>query len=133
MNLPEFFEPKKLTDRQLGIIAFVLNSPAYAETFEPYLQSVRNSMNHLMMDRSQARKDMYPDDFLVGGIAVADGFLNFFRLLIEETDIEKIHASMQQADGDVLYHRRAQAGGLQPVLGANQPALPAVLAPEDDY
>jgi len=132
-KLPEFFEPKKLTERQLGVIAFVLNSPAYSETFEPYLQSVRDSMNHLMMDRSQARKDQYPDDFLVGGIVVADGFLNFFRLLIDETDIERIHEAMQQADGDVLYHKRAQAGEQVPVLGVNQPALPAVLPPEEDY
>jgi len=130
----EAFDLRKLSEHDIGMIAYVLNSPAYQRIFEPYLTSVRESMAHKMLDRSVDRKAMYPDDFLAGGIVAIDGLLEFFKLLIEETNMETIHQAQSGASADVEYHRRAQAGRLVPVLGMNQEPLPAVApSPEEDF
>ncbi len=134
MQQNDFFDPKKLTDRDLAVISFVLNSPAYADVFEPYLLGVRNGMAHSMLDRTETRKQMYPDDFLAGGIVAIDGLLSFFKLLIEESDINRIHEAMaEKQTGEMIYHRKQNEGQLSPVLGVNQPALPAVVPVEEDY
>jgi hypothetical protein len=133
-QLEEFFEPKKLTQKDLDVISFVLTSPAYNDVFEPYLRGIRNSMAHSMLDRSEARKDVMPDDFLAGGITTIDGLLGFFKLLIEESDVTRIHESLaQKQTGEMIYHKRQGEGQLSPVLGINQEPLPAVVPVEEDY
>lgn len=129
----EFFDLRKLDDRQLGFVEFVINSPAYGEVFEPYLKTVRESMNKLWLDRSQARKDQYPDDFLAGGICAIDGLIKFFNMILSETQMERIHASMSEMTPEKLYELKRQRGQLRPVVGVNQGSEPEEYNPADDF
>lgn len=132
-DFKEFFDLRKLDEQQRGEIEFVLNSPAYIHSFRPYIMGVIRGMEHRVRDRSQARKDEMPDDFLFGGITFAEGLLKFFELLIEETSMERIHAAMENMTPEHLYEVKQQAGVLRPVLGVNQPAEPEKIRPEDDF
>lgn len=126
------FDLRKLSDQELGCVEFVLNSPAYMDVFKPYLTGIRDSMNHLWLDRTQKRKDEYPDDFLAGGIASIDGLLNFFDHIIKETSMDRIHESMSHMSNDDIYTRRQEQGRVQPVVGINQPAEPDEYDPAQD-
>jgi len=133
-EIKKYLDPKSLTQKDLDIISFVLTSPAYSDVFEPYLHGVRNKMAHDMLDRTVERKSIYPDDFLAGAIVTVDGLLSFFKLLIEESDVARIHEAMAaQQTGEMIYHRRQGEGHLSPVLGINQEPLPAVVPVEEDY
>lgn len=129
----EHFDLRKLDERQLGMIEYVLNSPAYGDTFEPYLRTVRESLNQLWLDRSQTRKDQYPDDFLAGGIAMIDGLLKFFTMLVAETQQERVQDALANMSGDKYYEHQRQRGAVQPVVGINQQSEPDVYRPEEDY
>lgn len=127
----EFFDARKLTDRQRGQIEFVLNSPAYEEGFKPYMLGILNSMTTLWRDRSSIRRDKYPDDFLAGGACFGEGLLKFFEYLIQETNLERIHASMEDVSGEDLYEMKRQRGEVRPIVGVDQPALPQRPDPEE--
>jgi hypothetical protein len=121
----EMFDLRRLDERQLGQIEFVLNSPAYDDSFKPYMLSIIASMNAMWKDRSRERQDRYPDEFLAGGVCFGEGLLKFFSLLIHETSMERIHEAMLQSmTNDQLYDARRNAGGVKPVVGINQPATP---------
>lgn len=128
----QFFDIRKLDDQSLGQIAFVLQSPAYNESFRPYLEGVLRSLDRMWKDRSRARMEEYPDDFLAGGVIFGEGLLKFFEQLISEVSIERIHASMEFTPEEEYDMRRA-AGQVKPVVGLDQPALPAPPGPEEDY
>jgi hypothetical protein len=89
-DFKKLFNVSELDEQELGCIEFVLNSPSYSDYFEPYLLRMRASLDKNMYDRSQARKDEMPDDFIAGGVAMIDGLTIFFRKLIEETRMERI-------------------------------------------
>lgn len=127
----EYFDVRKLSDQQKGEIAFILNSPAYEHSFKPYIMGIINQLNHLWKDRSQSRKDAYPDDFLGGGVVFGEGMLKFFETLVQETSIEAIHEAMQNVDNDTLYDRALQRGEVRPVVGLDQPVLPQLVDPEE--
>lgn len=129
----QFFDLRALDEQKLGMIEFVLNSPAYEESFKPYLQSVRDSLNTLWLDRSQQRKEQFPDDFLAGGIAAIDGLLKFFAIVVHETSIERMHESMAEMTPEIQYAQRQQAGRLKPVVGINQKAAPDKYDPAEDF
>ena len=130
----EFFDPRKLTNRQLGQIEFVLNSPAYVESFKPYIESILHTMNNMWRDRSRERQEKYPDDYLAGGATFGEGLIKFFDLLLRETSMERIHAAMENVTNDQLYDIRRQRGDLKPVVGLDQPASPQPVDPEaEDY
>jgi hypothetical protein len=129
----EFFDPRKLTEQQLGQIEFVLTSPAYAESFKPYIEGILLTMNSMWRDRSAQRKAQYPDDFLAGGACFGEGLLKFFNLLIAETSFERIHAAMENVTNDDLYDIRRARGQVQPVVGVDQSAMPGPPDPAEDF
>jgi len=127
----EFFDLQKLDEQQLGQIEFVLASPAYSDSFKPYLQGILNQLNQLWKDRSKTRSDQYPDDFLAGGVVFGEGLLKFFDLLIHETSIERIHAAMSDVSNDTLYDLCRQRGEVRPVVGLDQSATPGKADPDE--
>jgi hypothetical protein len=129
----EHFDLRKLDDIQLGQIEFILTSPAYVESFKPYIQGVLDSLNHLWKDRSKERSDQYPDDFLAGGVVFGEGLLKFFELLIHESSMERIHASMNNVTNDMLYDAARRRGDVKPVVGLDQPASPTGKADPEEY
>lgn len=126
----EFFDKKFFNEQRLGEVEFILTSPAYIHTFKPYLQGIVNGLNALWKDRSQERKDKYPDDFLAGGITLAEGLMEFFAVVIDESKMERIHAAMENITNEQLYDLAVKRGAVKPVVGINQQVLPQ--APEED-
>lgn len=131
-DLRQFFDARRLSERELGMIEFVLTSPAYEGAFKPYLESVRDSMQKLWLDRSQARKDLHPDDFLAGGVAAIEGLLTFFAAAIHEANFERIHESMAEMVPEKQYELRRQQGRVRPVVGVDQKATPEPYDPLED-
>lgn len=127
------FDLRKLTEQELGCVEFVLNSPAYIDVFKPYLENVRDSMQKLWLDRSQERKDNYPDDFLAGGVAAIDGLLKFFAVVIHETNMDRVHEAMAKMTPDVQYRLRQEKGNVLPVVGVNQSPEPEKYNPAEDF
>ena len=132
-DFKEQFDIRKLDSRQLGEVAYILASPAYADTLKPYILTIRDNLNTLMLDRRQVRKDELPDDFLAGGISMADGFLKFFEIIIHETSTEQILESMAAMTPDLEYARRSAAGMMKPVVGLDLEVLPDKYDPAEDY
>lgn len=128
-----FFDLRKLSDQDLGCLEYVLNSPAYVTVFKPYLETMRDSMNRLWLDRSQDRKDKYPDDFLAGGIASIDGLLTLFQKILEETNLARMHDAVSGTSEESLYDRKREQGLVQPVVGINQNPEPIAYDPDKDY
>ena len=131
-DLRRFFDAQRLSEQELGMIEFVLTSPAYDGAFKPYLESIRDSMNELWKDRSQKRKDEYPDDFLAGGVCAIDGLMKFFYALIHEANFERIHASMAEMTSEKQYELARQQGRVRPVVGIDQDSKPEAYNPLDD-
>lgn len=129
----EFFDANKLDERRRGEIEFVLNSPAYAHSFVPYMRGILSSLEKLARDRSQKRKDEYPDDFLFGGIAYGEGLMAFFEALLRETSMDRIHAAMEEMTSEELYDLKLKQGKVHPVVGLDQPALPQPVDPAEDF
>jgi len=134
-DLKHVFDVSKLDERSLGMIEFVLTSPAYEEAFKPYLENVRNSMQRLWLDRTQERKDKHPDDFLAGNICAVEGLLSLFAELIAQTRIDRVQESMAAMTSDVQYEHKRQQGRIQPVVGVDQSAMPVAppYDPAEDY
>jgi len=129
----KFFNLRTLDEQQLGNIEFVLNSPAYGDHFKPYMEGVLAQMHRLWIDRSQARKDEYPDDFLAGGVAFGEGLIKFFDHIIHETRMERVHGAMENMTNDMLYEIHRQRGDMRPVVGLDQSAIPSQIDPEEDF
>jgi hypothetical protein len=118
---PTVFDISQLDDNELGHLEFVLNSPSWAQVFEPYLVRISESLKHKLIDPSRGRKDALPDDFLRGGIAATEGLLAFFRKVIEETQIERV-ARARQTSPEARYHEQQQSGDIGPA-GQTAPPL----------
>ena len=130
----ELFDLRKLDARQLGQIEFVLNSPAYAESFKPYMKGILNSLNTMWKDRSRDRMDRYPDEFLAGGVVFGEGLLKFFDLLLHETSFERMHEAMVEAMGnDQIYDAKAEQGLTRPVVGIDQKPMPEGGVDPDEF
>jgi len=132
-DFKELIDVSGLEDHQLGQIEFVLNSPAYADHFEPYLQRVRDSLNRMLLDPSQSRKDRDPDDFLRGGIVMVDGLLTLFKKLIEETRIERMARSQVERTPDQVYQQMREEGRVGHSGTTEQPAGPGTYDPAEDF
>lgn len=132
-DLRQFFDARRLTEKELGMIEFVLTSPAYEAAFRPYLENVRDSMQSLWMDRSQRRKDEYPDDFLAGGVSTIEGLLKFFAAAVSEANFDRIHDAMAEMVPERQFELRRQQGRVKAVVGVDQPALPEHYDPAEDF
>ena len=130
-NFKEVFDISKLDEHTLGCVEYVLNSPAYYEVFEPYLRSIRNTLNQRLLNPSKERKEEHPDDFLRGGIVAIDGLLMFFSHIIKETQMERISAAFAKRDASQQYLYDKDRGMHKPVLGANETI--DTYNPEEDY
>lgn len=130
-DFKDVFDISKMDEHTLGCVEYVLNSPAYAEVFEPYLRSIRNTLSQRLLNPSKERKEEHPDDFLRGGIVAIDGLLMFFSHIIRETQMERVAASMSRGDENKQYFDDKQRGRHKPVLGANE--IFNVYRPEEDY
>ena len=129
----DLFDIQKLDDRQLGMIEYVLMSPAYMEAFEPYLLTIRTTLSQRLLDPSKDRKEEHPDDFLRGGIVAIDGLLQFFKRIVNETQIERVARAMGDPTPEQQYNADRQRGAHVPVLGANEPLEPQPYSADEDY
>lgn len=119
-NFKDVFDISKMDEHTLGCVEYVLNSPAYADVFEPYLKSIRNTLNQRLLNPSRERKEEHPDDFLRGGIVAIDGLLMFFAHIIRETRMERVVSSLSNNDANKRYTQNQSRGAHKPVLGANE-------------
>lgn len=129
----ELFDVQKLDDQQLGMIEYVLMSPAYADAFEPYLLSIRATLSQRLLDPSKSRVEEHPDDFLRGGIVAVDGLLKFFKLIIAQTQMERVDRAMSPKSPEQEYDAERQRGGHVPILGANEPFEGTMYDPAEDF
>ena len=132
-DLRQFFDARRLDEKQLGMVEFVLTSPAYEEAFKPYLEAVKDSMEQLWKDRSQRRKDEYPDDFLAGGVCAVEGLLKFFAAAIHEANFDRMHDAMASMTSEKQFEARRTSGRVQPIVGVNQRAEPEAYDPSEDF
>jgi len=134
MDLKKVFDINKLTDHELGCVEYVLNSPAYQDVFKPYLEAMRDSTSLAMLDRSEARRKEYPDDFLAGNIVALKGLLELFEHILRETRMERINDSQAALSPVTRYDQEQRSGQHDPVLGANEPIADLErVPPEEDY
>lgn len=94
-DFSEVFDLKKLGDNEIDHLRWVLLSPSYEDYFRPYMERMRSSLAQKLLDPSNDRKEVFPDDFLRGGIIMIDGLINLFTRLVNETEIERV-ARIQQ-------------------------------------
>jgi hypothetical protein len=113
-ELLALFNISNLDDNEIGHLMWVLNSPSYERVFAPYLRGIRDSANRMLLDRSQERKNKFPDDYLAGIITTVDGLLELFTRLVTETDMERIRESQQEQPDEVEYARAQMAGRIKP-------------------
>ena len=132
-SLRRFFEARALSEHELGLIEFVVMSPAFETAFKPYLEGVRDNMLLLWKDRSQRRKDEFPDDFLAGATCVIDDMFKFFAAVLADASYDRIHDSMANMTSDKQYELKRQQGKVAPVVGVNQPATPEAYDPLEDF
>lgn len=129
----EHFDIRKLDEQTRGCMEFVLNSIAYEDYFKPYIAGILATMNQQWKNRSQERKDTYPDEFLAGGVTFGEGMLNFFETIIQETNMERVHTSMESMTNDMLYEIKRQRGLVKPIIGLNQQAEPEPYDQNEDF
>lgn len=129
------FNRADLTEQQIGCLEFLVNSPTFIDVVEPYIRTVRDSMNQRLLDPSKERKEEHPDDFLRGGVVTLDGILNFFKLIVDETRFERIYEAQAQMTPEQQYTQGQRSGSHVPVLGSNESfdVEPDRLDPADDY
>lgn len=104
----DLFDVANLTEQEIGEFEWVVNSPSYQRVFRPYLLKMRNSVQTMMLDRSEDRKKAYPDDFLAGQAAALIGFLSFLDGLKEHTNMERMHKSVQLSHEEMYADLRAK-------------------------
>lgn len=122
------FNISNLDDNEIGHLMWVLNSPSYERVFRPYLISIRDGANKLILDRSQARKDKHPDDFLAGVVVTVDGLLALFTRVVNETNMEKIAESQSEQPDEVEYMKAHATGSIRPSGQTDN-----VYKPEEDF
>lgn len=132
-SLRRFFEARALTPHELGLIEYVVMSPAFDVAFRPYLEGVRDNMLTLWKDRSQRRKDEFPDDFLAGATCVIDDMFKFFNAVVADADFDRIHESMSHMTSERQYELKRQQGQIAPVVGVDQQATPKEYNPLEDF
>lgn len=125
----KIFDVSKLTDEEIGQLEYILLSPAYERVFKPYLYRMQKSIEHMMLDRSQRRKEEFPDDFLAGEAVGIAGLLAFFDSLAEQINMARV-AAVQQATPDEQY-TLLRAQGL--IKHSGQAVNAAELAAAEDY
>lgn len=103
------FDLSKLTDDELGQLEFVVNSPAWELVFRRYLQQMIFSVDRLMKDRSEARKQQWNDDFLAGQSVALEGFVKFTDGIIQSTNMARM-AETQQMTPNEEYDRLRATG-----------------------
>jgi hypothetical protein len=130
---PLVFSIRDLRDEEIGNLQYILSHPSYTRVFEPYLRRMRESANHLWLDRRQQRKDTYPDDFLAGQISAIDGLLGFFQKLIDETSVEHAGRAAAELTEEQKYDELRRTGQIR---GAGMGPLEkpvAEFSPDEDF
>ncbi len=121
-----------LPENELGHIEYILASPAYEDHFAPYLKRMRDRLNVMLLDPSQAMEDAYPADFLRGGILMIDGLLELFKNLISETKTERMLRSQIERTPNEEYQHMREQGLVRPGGQTEQPAEVGY-NPDDDF
>lgn len=98
------FDLSRLNDDELGQLEFVVNSPAWEGVFKPYLRQMIRSLEMMMKDRSQERKDKYNDDFLAGQCSALEGFVAFCDGIVQNTNMARM-AEAQKMTPEQEYER----------------------------
>lgn len=100
MDLKEIFDLSKMSEQDIGELEFVVNSPAYRKFFRGYMLKMRESAQRLLLDRSQARKDVHPDDGLAYQILFIDGLMAFLDGILDQTNIARMVETQQHTPQD---------------------------------
>ena len=132
-DFSEFFTLATFDEQKLGEMEWVLNSPAYLHTWKPYMLGILRSLQKMWKDRTRARQEKYPDEFLAGGTVFGEGLIEFFDKIIEETHHERAMKAMANMSNDDHYETLQQHGGVKPIVGMDQDATPAPYDPAEDY
>jgi hypothetical protein len=106
------FDASKLTDEEIGHLEWVLNSPSYERVFRLYLKKMIESVQTYMLDRSEDRKKLYPDDFLAGQAAGLIGLLRFLDGLRDHTNMARVDRA-QQATPNEAYEKLRALGAIR--------------------
>jgi hypothetical protein len=115
VDFKDLFDVSDLTDEELGHLEWVLNSPSYERVFKKYLMNMSNTLTHRLKNPSRERKDMYPSDFLRGGILMIDGLVTFFQKIVAETQMERVaRAKGVGLSQEELYEKLRQEGKSRP-------------------
>jgi hypothetical protein len=102
----DLFDLSKLSEREIGDFEFMVNSPSYQRIVRPYLIKMRDSVQMMMLDRSEDRKRVYNDDFLAGQASTLIGFLKFLDGLKEHTSMDRMQKAVQMSTEEVYQDLR---------------------------
>jgi hypothetical protein len=105
---------KELNDTDLNHLAYLVNSPAYLEFFEPYLQAMERGLLNDLISPASERKNEKPDDYLRGGIMVIRAILEAPRWVLER-EAERLRQEAEIKNDVQFYDERAQAGSYGPL------------------
>lgn len=92
-DLKEVFSVEKLSEDELGQLEFVLLSPSYERVFKPWLLGMAKSTQELMLDRTEERKQRYPDDLLAGQTVALKSLVAFLDSLVLQINMSRVVAS----------------------------------------
>lgn len=103
-------------DHDIEALRSVLYSPAWETEFAPWLERLIARWTEDLLIPSVTRKNLVPDDYLRGGIAVARALLAFPHGLVAEATAEEA-ARAQAAAVEGHYERVARDGRPAPLEG----------------
>ena len=129
----EFFTLDSFDEQKIGEMEFILNSPAYNDTWKPYMLGVLAAFQKMWKDRSRERQDKYPDEYLAGGATFGEGLIEFFDRIITETHHERAMAAMAKMSYDDVYNQKRHQGLVKPIVGIDQSPTPEPYNPAEDF
>ena len=132
-DFSEFFTLASFDEQKIGEMEFILNSPAYNDTWKPYMLGVLAAFQKMWKDRSRERQDKYPDEYLAGGATFGEGLIEFFDRIITETHHERAMASMAKMSFDDIYNQKRRQGLVKPIVGIDQSPTPGPYDPAEDF
>jgi len=91
----DVFTIEGLSEDELGQLEFVLLSPSYERVFKPYLTRMAKQTQDLMLDRTEERKQRYPDDLLAGQVVGLKGLIAFLDSLVLQINMSRVVAAQE--------------------------------------
>jgi hypothetical protein len=127
--LSELLNLNKASDEEIGQLEYVVNSPAWARFFKPYLFKMLNSINRMWRDRSAERRDKYSDDYLAAYAASIEGLLQWGDTLVKQTQAARVIDAQERTPEQEYDALRAMGF----IKHAGQHITPEELAQAEDF